>query len=111
MNTINRLKVFGILCLIAPVCIIIQLINLQTIRHEEFTTRTQQRVYTKTRTNVFRGRILDRNGKILAESLRSYAIALTKNNVKDKDLTLNILAEILHLDLNALKKQWHSKRN
>ncbi len=111
MNTVNRLKIFGILCLFAPVCIIIQLINLQTVRHEEFAARTQKRVYTKTKTNVFRGRILDRNGKILAESLRSYAIALTKNNVKDKDLTLEILAKVLHLDLNNLNKQWQNKRN
>ena len=65
MNTVNRLKLIGILCFLIPVAVVLQLINLQTLRHEEFRTRSQKRVYTKTRENVFRGRILDRNGNIL----------------------------------------------
>lgn len=111
MNTVNRLKLIGILCFFIPVAVVLQLVNLQTLRHEEFTTRSQKRVYTKTKENIFRGRILDRNGNILAESLRSYAIAVTKNNVKDKTLTLDILAKVLHVNLTTLNKQWRDKKN
>ncbi len=111
MNTITRLKLIGILCFFIPVAVAARLFILQTLRHEEFATRSQERVYKKTKENVFRGRILDRNGNILAESLRSYAIAVTKNNVKDKNLTLDVLAKVLHADLSFLKKQWREKKN
>ena len=111
MNTVSRLKLIGFLCLFIPVLVIGKLTILQTIRYQEFAAGAQKRVYTKTKENVFRGRILDRNGKILAESLRSYAIAVTKNNVKDKKLTLSILADVLHLDLTLLKARWEGKTN
>lgn len=111
MNTVRRLKWIGYICLIFPVLIILQLINLQTFRYEELATRTQQRVYKKTKENVFRGRILDRNGKILAESLRSYAIAVSKSNVKDKAITLEVLSKVLHINQTILKARWESKHN
>lgn len=111
MNTVKRLKLIGYICLLLPIAVIGQLINLQTIRYEEFAARTQNRVYKKTRENVFRGRILDRNGKILAESLRSYAIAVSKSNVKDKNLTLGVLSKVLHVNLAILKARWEGKHN
>lgn len=111
MNTVRRLKWIGYICLLLPIAVIGQLINLQTFRYEEFATRSQQRVYKKTKENVFRGRILDRNGKILAESLRSYAIAVSKSNVKDKNLTLNVLSKVLHVNLTVLKARWEGKHN
>lgn len=111
MNTVRRLKWIGYICLLLPLAVILQLINLQTLRYEEFAVRTQQRVYKKTKENVFRGRILDRNGKILAESLRSYAIAISKSNVKDKELTLNVLSKVLHINLAVLKARWEGKHN
>ena len=111
MSRITRLKILGFVGLLAPALVIGRLINLQTIRYQEFAERTQKRVYTKTKENVFRGRILDRNGRILAESLRSYAVAVTKNNVSNKDLTLGILSKVLNLNPVLLKARWESKKN
>ena len=111
MSRIGRLKLIGFLCFLIPIAVIARLINLQTIRYQEFTERTQKRVYTKTKENVFRGKILDRNGRILAESLRSYAIALTKNNVSNKDLTLSILSKVLKVNPILLKTRWDKAKN
>ena len=111
MSTAKRLKWIGYGGLLFPMLVIGQLINLQTIKYEEYSSRSQQRVYKKTKENVFRGRILDRNGKILAESLRSYAIAVSKANVKDKDLTLNVLSKVLKINLAVLKARWEGKHN
>lgn len=111
MNRVERLKLIGFFCFLIPIAVIARLINLQTIRYQELTERTQKRVYTKTRENVFRGKILDRNGKILAESLRSYAIAITKKNVSNKDLTLAVLSKVLKINPTLLKTRWDKAKN
>ncbi|MCR5504945.1 MAG: hypothetical protein K6E94_05290 [Elusimicrobiaceae bacterium] len=111
MNRIGRLKLIGFLCFLIPIAVIARLINLQAFRYQEFTERTQKRVYTKTKENIFRGKILDRNGKILAESLRSYAIAVTKKNVTDKDLTLSVLSKVLKVNPVLLKTRWDKAKN
>ena len=88
-----------------------RLFYLQTLRHSELTNKAERRVYTQTAENTLRGRILDRNGVVLAESLRTYAVAVSKKNVSDYEALTKALAETLNLKPADIKKTWREKKN
>lgn len=111
MNTKKRIKICGLLCLVPALAICLRLFYLQTFLHKEFTDKTQRRVYTQTKADTFRGQILDKNGVVLAKSLRTYAVAVSKKNVNDKEALLKALNETLGVSKDKLNKLWREKKN
>lgn len=111
MTSQERIKICGLICLLPALCVAVRLFYLQTFRHSELATKAEGRVYTRTAENTFRGRILDRNGVVLAESLRTYAVALSKKNVNNEDALITALAETLDIKKADIKKLWREKKN
>ena len=111
MNTKKRIKICGLLCLVPALAICLRLFYLQTFLHKEFKDKTQRRVYTQTKADTFRGQILDKNGVVLAKSLRTYAVAVSKKNVNDKEALLKALNETLGVPKDKLNKLWREKKN
>ena len=57
-----------------------------------------------------RGKILDRNGAVLAGNVTSYTVFARPNAVEDKETTARILAEIFSLDGSALCEELTTAR-
>jgi cell division protein FtsI (penicillin-binding protein 3) len=106
-----RIKICGFLCLAPAACLAARLFYLQTFRHGELAGKAESRTYTQTARNTLRGRILDRNGIVLAESLRTYAVAVSKRNVNDAVGLIKVLSETLNLKPADVKKTWREKKN
>lgn len=51
-----------------------------------------------------RGKILDRNGKIIVDNTTTYGLYLIPNQIKDKETTSQKLSQILNIDYNEIYK-------
>lgn len=56
-----------------------------------------------------RGRILDRNGEVLADNLTTASLVLIPSQIKDKDLLTTKLSEILGVSFDEMKKHVYKK--
>jgi cell division protein FtsI (penicillin-binding protein 3) len=110
-HCVKRIKICAALLLLPALGIALRLFNLQTLRHNELVSKTELRVYTKTGQNTLRGRILDKNGTVLAESLRTYAVAISKKNVNNADALINALGSTLSFKKADIKAIWRTKKN
>ncbi len=111
MNTKKRIQICGLFCLGLALWVCGLLFDIQTFKHKQFTEKTQERVYTQTKADTFRGQILDKNGVVLAKSLRTYAVALSKKNVNNKEALFKVLQETLGVPQSKLNKLWREKKN
>ena len=107
----TRIKLCAFLCLMPALFVALRLFYLQTFRHEELSTEAEKRVYTNTVPDTVRGRILDNKGVVLAESLRTYFVAVSKKNVNDREKLFEILSSALKVNKQQLQKMWAEKGN
>ena len=56
-----------------------------------------------------RGLILDRNGVILADNVTTTSLVLVPNQIKNKDEVTNVLAKILNVTFDEMKKHVYKK--
>jgi len=102
----TRLSICAALCLVPPTIISARLFFLQTIRHDELYAKASSEFTDTTQKLKVRGKILDRNGAVLAQSLPTYFCSVMKNEVKQESRAQAVLAEELKLDLGELRKKW-----
>ncbi len=107
----NRMKICGLLCLIAPVCIGVRLFYMQTFLHDKFSTKAERAIYNYLAEDRLRGRILDVNGNFLAESVRTHSCGVSKRYVKDKHKTLEFLSKTLDVPKQKILEKWNRNRN
>jgi cell division protein FtsI (penicillin-binding protein 3) len=111
MSVKERAKICGLLCFLPAAFLAGRLFYLQTFRHSELTGKAELRVYTQTGENTLRGRVLDSKGVVLAESLRTYAVAISKRNVNDMESLFSAMSDTLGVSRNDLRKLWREKKN
>ncbi|MDR1684676.1 MAG: penicillin-binding protein 2 [Elusimicrobiota bacterium] len=111
MQARDRIKICAFICAAPALIIAARLFYLQTFRHMELADKTESRVYTQTTENTLRGRILDRNGVVLAESLPTYAVAVSKRNVNNRAALFAAFTGALGVSRQELNKLWQDKRN
>ena len=93
---LKRTTVLALVFIFMSCILIRQLFNLQIIQGEDYINKFQSRT-TKTRVlKSTRGKILDRNGEVLATNVLSYSITFedngSYNSTREKNLTLNGIA-------------------
>lgn len=83
------LLVFALL-FVGFIALIVRLVNLQIVQSEKY--RRIARVQQESRVNLKaeRGDVFDRNGKLLATTIKSYSYAIDPTILKNKDEILNI---------------------
>ncbi|MEM1173327.1 MAG: penicillin-binding protein 2 [Pseudomonadota bacterium] len=82
--------------------VISRLYQLQIVDQEQYTARAEgNRIRTEPVAPI-RGLVLDRNGRVLAENLPSYQLELIPEQVDDIDDTLQRLAELGLIDVDAI---------
>ena len=105
-NMKGRMRTLMFLALLCPIIIIGRLFYIQTFRHEEYTNKAERTIYDYLAQDRLRGKILDVNGRVLAESVRTHSCGISKRYVKDKDKTIAFLAETLKIPVEQINKKW-----
>lgn len=110
-NAKARMKLCGMLCLLAPLCIGVRLFYMQTFLHDEFASKAERAIYNYLAEDRLRGQIYDVNGRFLAQSVRTHSCGVNKRYVKDKKKTIAFLSKTLGLDKKDIERKWNRKNN
>lgn len=110
-NAKARMKLCGMLCLLAPLAIGVRLFYVQTFLHDKFSSKAEQKIYNFLKEDRLRGQIYDVNGNFLAESVRTHSCGVNKRYVKDKTKTIAFLSENLGLTKKEVQKRWNQNKN
>ncbi|MBQ0943528.1 penicillin-binding protein 2 [Ideonella sp. 4Y16] len=105
-----RLRVFAAAAfvLIGFSLLVARLVYLQVLRHEELSTRAENNRIAVVPIVPNRGRIIDRNGVVLATNYTAYTLEITPSKVDDLEATINALAEFIDIqprDRRRFKRQ------
>ncbi len=106
-----RMKLCGMLCLLAPLCIGVRLFYMQTFLHEKFSSKAERAIYNYLAEDRLRGQIYDVNGRFLAQSVRTHSCGVNKRYVKDKKKTIEFLSKTLGVDKKDIERKWNRKNN
>lgn len=110
-NVKNRMRIAGRILLLAPLIIFVRLAYMQTFLHEEFANKAERSIYNYLAEDRLRGKILDVNGRELAESVRTHSCGVNKRYVKDKNKTVDFLAETLEMPKSRILEKWNKAGN
>lgn len=110
-NVKSRMRLAGFIILLAPLVIFLRLAYMQTFLHEEFANKAERAIYNYLAEDRLRGKILDVNGRELAESVRTHSCGVNKRYVKDKNKTINFLAETLEMPKSKILEKWNKAGN
>ena len=103
----GKIAVFQYLTVIAFLFLISGFWRLQVQNPEFYAERAEQNRFRTRPLLAPRGRILDRDGRVIVDNHASYALLLTRENLKMEDL--KPIAEGLDLNLNELQQQVRRK--
>ena len=110
-NTKARMKLCGLLCLLAPLMIAGKLFYMQTFQYEEFVNKAERAIYNYLDEDRLRGKIYDAKGRFLAESVRTHSCGISKRYVKNKNETLSFLSKTLHIPKKDMERKWQRNKN
>ncbi|MBI4385902.1 MAG: penicillin-binding protein 2 [Elusimicrobia bacterium] len=97
MTSKSRLTCCTLLCLVPLLPITARLGELQILQHRELSSRAVGQMNLESIQIASRGRILDRSGKVLAESLPSWSSFLDPSLVKSRTKTADLLADVMQV--------------
>ena len=102
------------LMLIGFALLVVRLSVLQILRHEELSTRAEANRVAVVPIVPDRGRIVDRNGIVLATNYTAYTLEITPSRVENLEDTINQLAEIVDIqprDRRRFKRQLEESKS
>jgi penicillin-binding protein 2 len=104
-----RIKVIriGIICLF--LVIVLDLFYVQAIRGRYFYNLSKNNRIRVVPLEGWRGRILDRNGKVLADNRMSYNVMVTPQDVKDTQKLFHFLSEVLKIDQKKIIQKYRQR--
>ena len=100
-----QILVLGLFCLM-----ILRLWHFQIIKGQEYARRSQQNLLRERHTYPLRGQIRDVDGRILAENLPAYSLALIREASSDTKTTLSRVSNCTKASLQEVKNRYN-KRN
>ena len=101
-----RLRVFAAAAfvLIGFGLLLSRMVMLQIVRHDELSTRAENNRIAVVPIVPNRGRIVDRNGIVLATNYTAYTLEITPSKVADLEATITALAEIVDIQLKDRRR-------
>ena len=110
-NVKKRMRLVLLLMLLIPLCIAGRLCYLQLFRHEQYSSQAERTIYNYLAEDRVRGGIYDVNGRSLAESVRTHSCGIVKRYVKDKNATIDFLAQTLGISKSKINENWKKHKN
>lgn len=100
----RRALVAALFCILILFVLLSRLVYLQFFEFNHFASLSENNRVRLTPLVPNRGLIYDRNGVVLAENRPSYQLELIPEQIKDMQLTLHEIGEIVDLDEDTLKR-------
>lgn len=105
----QRIKGFSVIIKIALGILFIQCIYLQILRFPYYRRLSEQNCIRTIDLGIPRGKIFDRNGRILAEDRTCFNLVFVPYDMKDPDQVTSVLSKILDFDRRELFEQLEKK--
>lgn len=93
----KRIKIFLLILLFAFILIILKVFYVQIFDYKKLSSLANDLWSRDLPVEANRGRILDRNGVVLADNLTTTSLVLVPNQIKEKKRAIRELAEILNV--------------
>lgn len=93
----KRIKIFLLILLFAFILIILKVFYVQIFDYKKLSSLANDLWSRDLPVEANRGRILDRNGVVLADNLTTTSLVLVPNQIKDKKRAIKELAKILNV--------------
>ncbi len=100
-----RLQIFVGVVLLAVLALAARLTQVQLLQGEKFAAAARANQIRRIPVAAPRGRIYDRNGRVVVRSRPSFVCALVPSEVKDIDAVLGVLSQTLGLPEATLRKR------
>lgn len=105
----ERIKVVFLIILILFIFIIIRVFYIQVIDYQKLNKYAKDLWSRDLPIEANRGLILDRNGVVLADNLTTTSLILIPNQIRNKEETTKVLAEILGITYEDMKEHVYKK--
>ena len=105
----ERIKVLFLIILILFIFIIIRVFYIQVIDYKKLNKYAKDLWSRDLPIEANRGLILDRNGVVLADNLTTTSLILIPNQIRNKEETTKVLAEILGVTYEDMKEHVYKK--
>ena len=105
----KRIKVLFLVLLVPFVFIILKVFYIQVFEYKKLNKLASDLWSRDLEIEADRGKILDRNGVVLADNLTTTALILVPNQIKDKEGAVTGLADILGVSYDEMKKHVYKK--
>ena len=105
----ERIKVLFLIILILFIFIIIRVFYIQVIDYKKLNKYAKDLWSRDLPIEADRGLILDRNGVVLADNLTTTSLILIPNQIKNKEETTSLLANILGVSYDNMKEHVYKK--
>ena len=108
-NINKRIKILFLFFLIPLFLIVFKVFFIQVFEYKKLNLLSHDLWSRNLSIEADRGKILDRNGVVLADNLTTTSLVLVPNQIKDKDLVTKKLSNILGVSYNDMKKHVYKK--
>jgi stage V sporulation protein D (sporulation-specific penicillin-binding protein) len=105
----NRIKYVLYISLLVFLLIIIKVFYIQVIEYKKLNKLANELWSRKLIVNADRGKIYDRNGKIIVDNVSTSTLYIVPNQIKDKNLVVKKLSEILNVSYEEMLKHINKK--
>ena len=100
----ERIKVVFLIIVFLLITIILRVFYIQVIDYDKLNEYAKDLWSRDLPIEANRGKILDRNGKVLADNLTTTSLVLIPNQIKDKEKTTKELSKILNVSYDEMKE-------
>ncbi len=105
----NRIKYILYFSLLVFVLIIIKIFYIQVIEYKKLNRLANELWSRNLNVSADRGKIYDRNGKVIVDNITTSSLYLVPNQIKDKELVAKKLSEILNVSYDEMYKHVSKK--
>lgn len=105
-----RLKIIRLIIVVLFIVIVLDLFSLQAIQGRYFYGLSMNNRIRVVPLDGWRGRIKDRNGRILADNRLAYDVAVTPQDIQDAETLFRFLSEVLGESRQAILQRYHQKK-
>ena len=105
-----RIKVIKFLVIAMFIVIVADLVFIQVIRGKYFYNLSKNNMIRVVPLLGWRGKIMDRNGAVLADNRKNYNVVIMAQEVKNAEEIFNFLADILNIKRTTLTTRYQRKK-
>ena len=105
----NKIKIFVIAVVILFIVVILKVFYIQVFQYDKLNKLANSLWSRNLPIEPDRGKIFDRNGKLLAGNITTTSLVLIPNQIKNKKLVTEKLSKVLNISYDTMKKHVYKK--